>query len=404
MFTLGKHIPLVFACLAFATSVKCQDDVSILNPPTVITTAGFYDPYWGNATRSVVDVKVHGAVTTTPFAFGRNLDTRFALGAYGGYARNWRTNWSWILEWTNVGSGGLQGYFTLYPPSGGPMQFNVPLGQGAGWYFASGALSTQLLQTSTNAPTVYLPDGTQILFHLVSNSSTIDWFYPTSITDPYGQTIQFSYSDSTIFPQTLTLTEPAGRWIKITNPFLGLSEVDTSDGQKVTYSYSSFTAGGSSSSSSSSSSSGSPLPLPTPPPVPPPPPVPYQDISAVNYEDGTQANYSYVSPPGCTSDASNARGPVPSLLQDVRYSGPMQTLAYQYSTQSPTVAGIILGEANQTTGTLLSQWSVTPSGGRMETRADNERRSLRQKMAIRRLNRARATPPLHHRYSSLQRH
>src|SRR5207302_3843556 len=56
-----------------------------------VTTADDYDPYTGNARRSVTDIAVAGAVGTYPLAFTRTYNSRNAgLQSYFGNAPVWR--------------------------------------------------------------------------------------------------------------------------------------------------------------------------------------------------------------------------------------------------------------------------------------------------------------------------
>src|SRR5213592_347168 len=81
MNNLTKLIGSAFIFLLLAVSVRAQ--VGNDNPTGIsgiyngnVTTAGSYDPYTSNATRSVTDISVAGAVGAYPLAFTRTMNSR----------------------------------------------------------------------------------------------------------------------------------------------------------------------------------------------------------------------------------------------------------------------------------------------------------------------------------------
>src|SRR6476469_3582455 len=64
-----------------------------------VTTADDYDPYTGNARRSVTDLTVAGGVGTYPLAFTRTYNSRNAgtMQSYFGNAPLWRHSYDWAL-------------------------------------------------------------------------------------------------------------------------------------------------------------------------------------------------------------------------------------------------------------------------------------------------------------------
>src|SRR5947207_12943358 len=67
-----------------------------------ITTGCSYDPYTGNATRSITDIVVPGAVGAYPLAFTRTLNTRLGASTTISYpfgpAGGWRHSYQWEVE------------------------------------------------------------------------------------------------------------------------------------------------------------------------------------------------------------------------------------------------------------------------------------------------------------------
>src|ERR1044072_7725624 len=79
---------------------------------TIATGGGSFDPYERNATRSVTDIVVPGAVV--PFTYTRIWNSH-------GLRNGWRDNWSWLVEEvivTESNAGGwdlFRGYKVEYP-------------------------------------------------------------------------------------------------------------------------------------------------------------------------------------------------------------------------------------------------------------------------------------------------
>ena len=79
---------------------------------SITTGAGSFDPYERNATRTITDIVVPGAVV--PFTYTRIWNSQGALNG-------WRDNWSWIVQEvivtdSNAGDYDLfRGYKVYYP-------------------------------------------------------------------------------------------------------------------------------------------------------------------------------------------------------------------------------------------------------------------------------------------------
>jgi hypothetical protein len=98
-----------------------------------VTTAGSYDPYTGNATRSVTDITVAGAVGAYPLAFTRTMNTRYTPGAGTwemGTAGSWRHNYQWSIDSFTFQSNApnkwsvMPGVYTVNYPDGRRISFS----------------------------------------------------------------------------------------------------------------------------------------------------------------------------------------------------------------------------------------------------------------------------------------
>ncbi len=63
-----------------------------------ITTGCSYDPYTGNATRTITDIAVAGAVGEYPLALSRTFSSRNGWGHDFGMAGGWHHNYNWVVE------------------------------------------------------------------------------------------------------------------------------------------------------------------------------------------------------------------------------------------------------------------------------------------------------------------
>ncbi|MEY2508897.1 MAG: hypothetical protein QOH01_3226, partial [Verrucomicrobiota bacterium] len=226
-----------------------------------ITTGCSYDPYTGNATRSVTDLAVAGAVGAYPLAFTRTMNTRYTPGAGTlefGQAGTWRHNYQWSIDPISFTGWGA---YNWMPPS---YQVNYPDGRRV--LFASGyqgndpyyrgppGVSDRFQQLADpNGGDVYLllSDGGKVWFQvdvwrepLYDGGPIVSTFTSrfVGLIDPYGAVTTVSFGDA-----SMTITEPAGRWIKlsyITTPWNGDTVVDTvsaSDGRSIKYNYGGYT-------------------------------------------------------------------------------------------------------------------------------------------------------------------
>src|ERR1700720_1451592 len=208
-----------------------------------ITTGCSYDPYTANATRSITDLIVAGGVGTYPLAFTRTLNSRYTAGLFAefGQAGNWLHSYSWSIDQVSMTGTATQSptRYTVHYPDG-RMVFFSPPPQGNNDPDFRGLLGVrdrfeqikQMTTTSKQAGTttataecyLRLPDGGKIWFHvdivitLESNCDSCRYYYDSTFTftfagiiDPYGQMTTVTRPSD----HSLTITEPAGRMLKI---------------------------------------------------------------------------------------------------------------------------------------------------------------------------------------------
>jgi hypothetical protein len=63
-----------------------------------ITTAGYYDPFTGNAKRVIDDITVPGSVGAYPLKWTRYLNTRGSVASFFGQGGAWTHSYSWGLS------------------------------------------------------------------------------------------------------------------------------------------------------------------------------------------------------------------------------------------------------------------------------------------------------------------
>ncbi len=213
-----------------------------------VTTGGSYDPYTGNATRSITDIVVPGAAY--PLAFSRTVNSRYGSGhvpgqgAYEfGKAGGWRHSYQWGISQSTLTN--------TFDETARPSSYNVfyPDGRAVAFAHRNGSsdpyyesiipgVRERFIPLDPNDPEnscyLLLPDGGRVKFHAEinptgggGNSSTVgNNANPTptpppgfqfdyslvNITDPYGlATIISGASDTNGDFRVLRIVEPAGR-------------------------------------------------------------------------------------------------------------------------------------------------------------------------------------------------
>lgn len=122
-----------------------------------IFTGGSYDPYTGNAMRSVTDIVVAGAVGEYPLALTRTANSRQFGGRYFGIG-GWRHSYDWMLS-DSVESLSLQpAFYDVSFPDGRTETFGVAVGDP---YFRAGSTVERFIQLDLSTLLAYLvlPDG-----------------------------------------------------------------------------------------------------------------------------------------------------------------------------------------------------------------------------------------------------
>ena len=370
-----KQLPYIAAAalILIGTSPRtiAQD-----NNPTGITgvfngnsnTAGSYDPYTANATRTVVDLTVAGAVGEYPLQWSRTMNSR-AISSYNtswfGGGGGWRHSYSWQIDQ----SGSLNRTDTQ------PSSYNVRYPDGRvvlfdslqnGTYRGPAGVGDRFQSFDVNATTRYvyllLSDGGKVEFQAKAieepgysecGECTVNcggclvpstWSYTYTvkrIIDPFGGVTTLA-ADSA--GRLATISEPAGRWLKIIyDPTVTsrISKVQAGYGsgagtltQTVTYSYGTFNTS--------------------------------KVLLGASYSDGTSAAYTY--------QAANdgAGGPLILTCNDVRYPGRMKRIKYEFA--QPGFHGQLRKEMHPD-GTAVATLAMS-GNSRTETRGDLQSRTF----------------------------
>ncbi len=194
-----------------------------------VTTGCHYDPYTGNAKRSITDIVIGGTVGAYPLEFTRISNSRYSVGqddfgngltADFGSSGNWIHSYQWAID-SQTGGAGRPTNFTVRYPDGNIVTFRSSTNGDP--YFRGGqgvSDRVQVFWDSLTAGRAYLimSDGGKVWFSIAitkprgCNGCTFYTYTVQGIIDPYGQTTTISGS-----PQSglVTITEPAGRWIKL---------------------------------------------------------------------------------------------------------------------------------------------------------------------------------------------
>jgi RHS repeat-associated protein len=341
-----------------------------------VTTAGSYDPYTGNVTRSVTDVVVAGSLGAYPLAFTRTANSRYTpgLAAEFGEPGGWRHSYQWSIDSQYIISPGISNPL--------PTSFTVNFPDGRREIFRSNGSASPGTRERFQRPPgdgdnycyVILPDGGKIWFQML-----IDRTYPDAgdpggrtyssfdftflgIIDPYLQVTTVTYPGD----GSLTITEPGGRWLKL---FYGAStigqnetvlwRVRASDGRTVEYNYIEYTTPGG---------------------------FKYTTLWHVFYDFGPEwATYEY------QDDNIDPDGrPLLKRCVDPMFRGPMWRIAYDFAPASAgtgAVYGQIRSEqylsASNAVGAAVSTLTIDPNSNvRTETRGDGPARTFTYNAAM----------------------
>src|ERR1700730_6810598 len=344
-----------------------------------IATAGSYDPYTGNVTRSVTDISVAAGVGIIPLNLTRTYNSRrpgTAINAPFGLT-GWTHNYSWSIDDSYVFSSPQQ------PPPFSPTSYSVNFPDGRSEWYSSSSFDSYYrgnagvrnrfipLDVSTNLAYLVLEDNSRVEFKGTRNYSYdgelhmwSEWYTyaAQALIDRCGLRTTFTYNtDGTL----QKVTEPAGRYIQFYYTTVGsfkvVDHVTASDGRAVQYFYIQSTF--------------------------PPGTFSYVCLDhIVYYGDATwTARYRYQGPN--TGSASGI--PLLSTCDDPMYVGPMKRIGYVYKTTnnadgSAPAYGQLLSENyydGTNIGTALSTLTVNNTT-RTETRADTKTRTFTYASAL----------------------
>ncbi len=342
-----------------------------------VTTGCSYDPYTANATRSITDLVVAGGVGSYPLAFTRTMNSRYSAGvgvgnapAFGA-AGTWTHSYQWTIDSTsNLNSNGRPiAYWVNYPD--GRRIFFQNTGTSGSDFTAPKGVRDRFEHLSDASPYdcyLRLPDGGRIWFKATKYGGKYSFsFY--GIIDPYNQTTLISYPTD----GSLTVTEPAGRTIKIFYRQISstsegkasdvvVDHVTGSDGRTVQYNYTAYvTASG----------------------------ARYTSLSSVVYFSDASLTATYTYQPGNAPDPNgiaNPNGrPLIRTCTDPMFDGPMWKIAYDFATgTNGNGTAVVYGQLRREkhpNGTAVSTLTVNanPSSGwysRTETRGDGPSRTF----------------------------
>lgn len=285
-----------------------------------VDTGCSYDPWTGNATRSITDISVAGAVGEYPLALVRAANSRNpSTTEVFGFAGGWNHNYNWILEDSSTGN--TQNFppstYTVDFPDGRVETFRPVNWNSAENYYrvrpannqsGSSGVRERFVPIDPVHNNMYgyliLPDGGRVEFLASQHTGNGHYYYKykaTAIIDPYGLRTTFNYEVVNNRRRLTQVTEPAGRYLQFSYVGNGprISSVTGSDGRIVQYYYQ-YCNG--------------------------------CRLSYVTYygNNNWTALYQYTN--------SNIGGELPPLLwtcDDPMYAGPMKRIAYEYKPLTP---------------------------------------------------------------------
>ncbi|MEN3369491.1 MAG: hypothetical protein V7609_1634 [Verrucomicrobiota bacterium] len=337
-----------------------------------VTTGCSYDPYTGNARRSITDIVVSGGVGAYPLAFSRVANSRsgdISTNYQFGEAAWWRHSYSWHVD-ESFGLGQPTQYNVAFPD--GRFQVFAPSDSDS-CFRAGPSLRERFVPLDLNTMLAYLilPDGGKVEFTASPFYSPYTGYryQATAIIDPYGQRTSLAYnSDGSLN----TIQEPGGRWLQLVYaaapvsqwvgfPITVIDHVQASDGRVVQYNY-----GG------AQFVPGAPA---------------YNYLANVIYpadpgSPSPTAFYTYQGPNVPDNEGYYHGIPLLSSCDDPMYHGPMKKISYTYGTRNSYYgfvgSGQILSENSGTTGQAVSTLGtdVNISNTRTETRGDGPSRTF----------------------------
>jgi RHS repeat-associated protein len=347
-----------------------------------VTTAGSYDPYTANATRSITDIVVPGTIGTYPLAFTRTMNTRpepSTRGYHFGWAGAWRHSYQWEIpgqyyETTDDEYPVPPSYLVRYP-DGRAVTFAPDTSTGDPFY-RSGIPGVRERFTPIDNPSadygecrLLLPDGGVVSFTWnAARGVLIDphtgektgyWtrftFLFAGITDPYGQQTSVERGHAPDY-QLQRINAPHNhRSLEITYTTVNDEKVidyvtewfGSTPGRRVNYEYEVFQSGSVSRAALQS--------------------VEYFSDATHAADSELTARYTYQ-----VSNAGDAYRPLIATCDDSMFDGPMSEISYAFVDGG--AHGQIESEKHLS-GTAVSTLTVT-GNTRTESTGDSRSRTF----------------------------
>ena len=180
------------------------------------TTGGSYDPYTTNATRTIPELSVAGALGDYPLQWSRTMNSRGAIGSGGSGDLGQGGGWTHSYYWAMADSD------TITDLTVGPPSYTVTFPDGRVELFtynaSTGTCSSSLgirerfipLDLSSYYAYLVLPDGGQVAFHATLKARSGGGYY-------------YSYQALAIFDSnnlaTALLRDGAGNLTEVEDPF-----------------------------------------------------------------------------------------------------------------------------------------------------------------------------------------
>lgn len=234
----------IFLVLVMSTNVCLAASPFPGNDSTQGTTAvGFPNTYTGNFSFSTKDLVVSGAVGEYGLSWMRHANSRTSQSQdMFGVGHNWAHNWQWELVNAGRDSEG-RNVISLRHPEGTVNRF-TEVSQGV-WGSSPDVLDRVVVDEKEGAYIVRRNGGGELRFQRVTDSAG-GVFELRQLVDSDGNTYEFRYSNQKL----VEVTEPAGRWIRISyssiadttstsdsSQYSVISQVRASNGQDVHYHY-----------------------------------------------------------------------------------------------------------------------------------------------------------------------
>jgi hypothetical protein len=199
-----------------------------------------YDPYTANATRTVVDLSVSGAVT--PLTWARTMNSRGGGRFFG--STSWLHSYDWVATTEDTAHALPDSYIVRFP-DGRVINF-APSTKGDTAYNGPAGIGERFQQVQGDGECyLILTDGSKVQFHqnvtVLGDGSRTVVLKPIAVIDPAGLTTAFTLDAS---KRIIKITEPAGRWLNVTYDIVSgqITKVDAGYGastitQSVAYTY-----------------------------------------------------------------------------------------------------------------------------------------------------------------------